>query len=125
MRIKANIFDPRGNTVKEASYTLNAYGSFSDILTLDKTAPLGEYRIEIRTENNGTHLSNATLFRLEEYKLPEFIVNIKPKPKQEEDGKDGTDAKKAVSSYRLGDTIEVELDAQYYFGPGESSLYSE
>lgn len=106
LRIKARLYDPRGNTIKETDYTLNTYGSFYDTITLDEKAPLGEYRLEIWSEDWNNHLGSATIFRLEEYKLPEFLVSIKPKPKEEG----------GVSTYRLGDTVEVELDAQYYFG---------
>jgi len=105
-KIKARIYDARGNEVKEAIYTLNAYGTFHGTLTLDDKAVLGEYRLQIWTADERDHLSNVPIFRLEEYKLPEFLVNIKPKAKVEE----------TVSTYRLGDTIEIELDAQYYFG---------
>jgi uncharacterized protein YfaS (alpha-2-macroglobulin family) len=45
------------------------------------------------------------LFRLEEYKLPEFKVEVKT---PEQDGK-----KKA---FRLGEKVAVEIQADYYFG---------
>lgn len=106
MKIKARILDPRGNKVKEETWTLNDYGSFNDSLKLDDKALLGEYRIELWTDD-WRSLANATLFRLEEYKLPEFLVNIKPKPRKDEE---------KTASYRLGDIVSVEVDAQYYFG---------
>lgn len=107
MKIKALIYDPRGNVVKESYYSLNPYGSFADAFSLDEKAPLGEYTLNIYSEDGNQYLINTTLFRLEEYKLPEFLVNLKPKPRDTED---------SVLSYRLGDTVQVELDAQYYFG---------
>ncbi len=105
LRIKTRIYDARGNQVQEKEYTLNAYGSFHDTLKLDEKATLGEYRMDIVRADNNNHLGSAQIFRLEEYKLPEFLVNIKPQPKEDK-----------TSAYRLGDEIAIELDAQYYFG---------
>ena len=51
------------------------------------------------------HIGQATLFRLEEYKLPEFQVSVQT---PEESGR-----KKA---FRLGDQVEVNVQADYYFG---------
>ncbi len=108
VRLKGRIYDPMGNQVQEKVYILNNFGSFNDTLTLDEKAPLGEYRLELWTEDMQTSVGNATVFRLEEYKLPEFTVTIKPKPLEEK--------KQTGSVFKLGDTVTVELDAQYYFG---------
>jgi uncharacterized protein YfaS (alpha-2-macroglobulin family)/tetratricopeptide (TPR) repeat protein len=107
MRIKGRIYDPQGNIVSEQVYRLNPYGSFEGILTLDDKAPLGEYHLEIQTEDGAAHLGRAALFRLEEYKLPEFQVDIRPQPREGAGG---------AAAYRLGDTVEVEVEARYYFG---------
>ena len=107
MQVKARLYDARGNTVKESVYRLNAYGSFSDTLVLDETATLGEYSLQVMAVNNNQQLAQATLFRLEEYKLPEFMVSVRPEPK---DGQTG------AATYRLGDEVEIGIDAQYYFG---------
>lgn len=104
--VKVMIMDPRGNKVLEKAYILNDYGSLNDKFTLDEKATLGEYRIEIYSHDMNDHLGQTMLFRLEEYKLPEFLVNIKPKDKDEE----------GPSTYQLGDVIDIEVDAQYYFG---------
>lgn len=104
-RVKAFVIDPRGNKVLEKEYTLNDFGTFNDALTLDDKAALGEYRLEIYTPDLHQQLASSTLFRLEEYKLPEFLITIKPKVKNDKS-----------ASYQLGDQIEMEVDAQYYFG---------
>lgn len=114
-QVKARIYNAQGSQVKEASYTLNAYGSFDDTLTLDEKAVLGEYRMELYSVDGNTHLSSAVLFRLEEYKLPEFTVDVRPEPK--DDG--------AAKGYRLGDTVKVEIDAQYYFGGPVANAQAE
>ena len=106
MHVVARITDAQGNQVKEGHYTLNAYGAFDDTLTLDEKAVLGEYRLSVANEDN-SQIATAQIFSLEEYKLPEFIVKAHAEPK---------DDKAAVSTYRLGDTVNVSVDAQYYFG---------
>ena len=106
MKVKAVIQDAQGKKVKEQTYTLNNYGAFSDTMMLDEKAVLGQYTI-ILYADTGRHLSSAPLFRLEEYKLPEFTVNVQPQTKDEANPSAG---------YRLGDTLKIEIDSQYYFG---------
>ena len=53
----------------------NAFGSVFGDLPLTKEMPLGEYRITFKKDKR--HIGNAVLFRLEEYKLPEYRVTIK------------------------------------------------
>jgi len=50
-------------------------------------------------------IGSAKLFRLEEYKLPEFKVTVQT---PEENGK--------KKSFRLGEKVEVNIQADYYFG---------
>ncbi len=107
MPVKVRLYDAWGNTVKEGAYRLNAYGSFADTLVLDGNAVLGEYYLRVMAPNNDQILAQAALFRLEEYKLPEFVVSVKPKPKEDKSG---------PVAYRLGDEVEVDIEAQYYFG---------
>lgn len=99
------ITDPRGTTVKEGKATLNNFGSAWSSLELTEQLPLGEYRVQFWDQNKTNSIGSAMLFRLEEYKLPEFKVSVKT---PEEDGK-----KKA---FRLGEKVEVDIQADYYFG---------
>ena len=62
--------------------------------------PLGEYRWSF---GNQRARGGATLFRFEEYRLPEYKVAV--------DVPDTGD-----DALRLGDSIEVEASAEYYFG---------
>ncbi|HVG24760.1 MAG TPA: MG2 domain-containing protein [Thermoanaerobaculia bacterium] len=96
------ITNPRGEKVKEGTLKLNAFGSSWSELPLTESMPLGVYNIIFRAKGspNG-YRGSAQLFRLEEYKLPEFQVRVDvPEGKQ----------------YRLGDTIEATIEASYYFG---------
>lgn len=94
-----DIMSPRNEKVASGTATLNAFGSYWGELPLTANMPLGMYTIVFRDEKRTT--GAAQLFRLEEYKLPEFVVAVStPEGKQ----------------YRLGETIEATIDASYYFG---------
>jgi len=62
--------------------------------------------IFFRWPDGGRHVGSAELFRLEEYKLPEFKVAVKTPV--DEDGK--------KKSFLLGEKVEVEIQSDYYFG---------
>jgi len=95
------IISPRGDKVKEGKATLNAFGSFWAELPLTPTMPLGAYTITFKVAEGREYAASAQLFRLEEYKLPEFQVRVTtPEDRQ----------------YRLGETIEAQIEASYYFG---------
>ncbi len=103
--IEFEITDPRGAKVKADKATLNSFGSAWGTLELTEQMPLGEYRIQFWDAGRKHGIGNATLFRLEEYKLPEFKVTVQT---PEENGK-----KKA---FRVGEKVEVTIQADYYFG---------
>ena len=103
--LEYEITDPRGSKLKKGKLKLNEFGSAWDSLELSETIPLGEYRVTFWTKGRKKHIGNAALFRLEEYKLPEFKVSVQT---PEEDGK--------KKSFKLGDTVEVDIHAEYYFG---------
>src|SRR5215510_8892358 len=71
-----DIYDPRGARVKEGKAELNAFGSAWGSLELTESMPLGEYRIDFWDAGRNKYIGNARLFRLEEYKLPEFQVSV-------------------------------------------------
>ncbi len=89
---------PRGEKIASGTAHLNAFGSFWSDLPLTSSMQLGQYQITFRHGNDSA--GSAQLFRLEEYKLPEFRVDVHT-----------TDSK-----FRLGDTVEASIDASYYFG---------
>lgn len=99
------INDPRGSKVTSGKATLNAFGSAWGSFDLGEQLPLGEYSITFLDAGAKQQIGSAKLFRLEEYKLPEFKVEVKT---PEEKGK-----KKA---FRVGEKVEVEIQADYYFG---------
>ena len=103
--IEFEITDPRSAKVKEGKAVLNSFGSSWGSLELSESMPLGEYTANFWDAGRRNHIGSATLFRLEEYKLPEFKVSIRT---PEENGR-----KKA---FQLGDKVEVNIQADYYFG---------
>jgi uncharacterized protein YfaS (alpha-2-macroglobulin family) len=103
--VEFQINDSRGTKVKEGKATLNSFGSAWGSLELTELMPLGEYRVTFWDGGRKNHIGDATLFRLEEYKLPEFKVAVST---PEEDGKKKT--------FRLGEVVEVTVQADYYFG---------
>ena len=103
--VEYQINDPRGTKVSEGKATLNEFGSSWGELELNEQAPLGQYNIQFWDEGRKSSIGSAVLFRLEEYKLPEFKVAVKT---PEENGR-----KKA---FRLGEKVEVQIQADYYFG---------
>lgn len=97
------IRDPRGSTLKEGSGKLNAFGTLWGTLELGADLPLGEFTVSFRID--GDHVGDATLFRVEEYKLPEFQVSVKT---PEVDGR--------RKAFRLGEKVEATVEVEYYFG---------
>jgi uncharacterized protein YfaS (alpha-2-macroglobulin family) len=103
--VEYEITDPRGTKVSEGKAPLNNFGSAWGSLELTEQMPLGEYNIQFWDQGRHSGIGSAKLFRLEEYKLPEFKVAVKT---PEEAGR-----KKA---FRLGEKVEVNIQADYYFG---------
>ncbi|MEW6517490.1 MAG: alpha-2-macroglobulin family protein [candidate division FCPU426 bacterium] len=105
LQVEYEVTDPRGAKVKAGQMKLNLFGSGWGTVDLTEAMPLGEYQIQFYSQGRKRSLGGATLFRLEEYKLPEFKVSIQT---PEEQGR-----KKA---FRLGETVEAVIQADYYFG---------
>lgn len=112
--VEYQINDPRGTKVSEGKTTLNAFGSAWGSLELSESWPLGQYQVQFWDEGRLNSIGYAQLFRLEEYKLPEFKVDVKTPL---ENGK-----KKA---FRVGEKVEVEIQADYYFGGAVSNATAE
>ena len=88
--------NPNGDKIYEKNLRLNAYGSYSDSLVLDKEASLGEYTIT--TTINGD--SGYSYFKILEYRKPEFKIDIK------------TDK----NIYIGGEDVQATVMTNYYFG---------
>ncbi|MGB0579358.1 MAG: alpha-2-macroglobulin family protein [Limisphaerales bacterium] len=104
-KIRYEIHDPRGTKVHTGKVDLNEFGTAWGQFKPTKSSPLGEYNIRLYLDSGNDSVGAAKLFRLEEYKLPEFKVAVKT---PEEDGKKKT--------FRVGDRVDVTIQADYYFG---------
>ena len=103
--IDIEITDPKGVRVEKATVTLNRFGSASGSLDLTASMPLGEYQINFWDQGRQHHIGSATLLRLEEYKLPEFRVQVEP-PREDD----------RARVFSLGEEVEVKIRTEYYFG---------
>ncbi|MDR2114887.1 MAG: alpha-2-macroglobulin, partial [Planctomycetaceae bacterium] len=92
--IRYEIYNPRGEKIVEKeNVKLDAYGGMTGELELPKDAMLGNYRIDIVG-------FSGNIFRVEEYKKPEYEVTV-DLPKE---------------PVKLGDKLTATIRAQYYFG---------
>jgi uncharacterized protein YfaS (alpha-2-macroglobulin family) len=87
------ILNPKGEKVFENTFTTDAYGGLAGEFPLPKGAMLGVYHIQIPRRGGGS-------FRVEEYKKPEFEVQVEA-PKE---------------PVRLGEKVTATVRAKYYFG---------
>lgn len=102
-RLEFEILDPKGTATFKGEVKLNEFGTAWSSQELSPENALGEY--QIRFKAGGRSIGQATLFRLEEYKLPEFQVKVTT---PEENGR--------KKLFRLGDEVEAVVQADYYFG---------
>ncbi len=94
------IMDTKGKKVVDKDISLNEYGTINGSFKTKKDAPLGQYSIYIMNSKKQYIYRSYGYFRVEEYKKPEFKMNISTKN----------------PIYKPGDKIKIEIDTQYYFG---------
>lgn len=104
--IEVKLIDPRGGEVDVAAVTLSPFGSAFGTFETGLDMPLGQYALQVYDKRSGDHLGHANLFRLEEYKRPEFEVTVRT-PKTE-DGR--------PEIFVLGDEVRATVQATTYFG---------
>ena len=100
--IQVRVSDPRGEELLKKTYQADDSGAINDSITLGDEAPLGQYSIQFvlkRALKDDEHFGQHQ-FRVEEYKKPEFEVKVEAPDKP----------------MALGDTFEVKVKADYYFG---------
>lgn len=104
------IRDPQGSVLTKGVEKLNSFGAAWTSLETDEKMMLGEYQVSFFSDPAGRRdgIGHATLFRLEEYKLPEFEVTVDVPDDPEQEG--------SKMRYVLGDRVEIDVAADYYFG---------
>ncbi|MEJ5261103.1 MAG: MG2 domain-containing protein [Ignavibacterium sp.] len=94
--VNVSIKSPKNKEVYSKQLKTNEFGTISDKFILDEEADLGDYSIIITLDEQQFYGS----FSVEEYKKPEYKVNIELDKKQ----------------YSAGDEISGAISADYYFG---------
>jgi hypothetical protein len=95
--VEVKVNDPRGNEIYRQTLKTNANGTYNGELTLGEEPPLGTYELTTSIPDGITHYAS---FKVEEYKKPEYKVEVMPDKEQ----------------YANGDLITATIKADYYFG---------
>lgn len=98
--IGVQIYDPKNAQVLSTACTTDDSGSITGEYILGSEPALGLYRISINGVGGSPQYCAGGVFRVEEYKKPEFEVTVTP----------------AKTQARLGDKITATIKARYYFG---------
>jgi len=98
--VQVELYDAKNTLVKTLSLTTDEFGGASGEYTLGEEPPLGVWHLRVNGHYPDARRSAGALFRVEEYKKPEFEVSVKP----------------AKSQARLGEKIKARIEARYYFG---------
>jgi prepilin-type processing-associated H-X9-DG protein len=110
-KMHLEIYDPRGEALFQKVLTTSEFGTINGEFELKGDAPLGEYSIssgifpnaqEINDSSydDGAYNQGGNRFRVEEYKRPEYKVQVFAPEKPA----------------RPGTLINARINAQYYFG---------
>jgi len=98
--LNIEIYDAKNTTVKTLALTTDEFGGASGEYTLGEEPPLGVWHLSVNNYRPDAHHCAGALFRVEEYKKPEFEVSVKP----------------AKTQARLGEKVSARIEARYYFG---------
>jgi alpha-2-macroglobulin len=99
-QVKLVLHDAQGNRVNEQLAKTDAFGAFEFTYDLPATAGLGRYYFSLTSPDERTYYQTELAFRVEEYRKPEFEVNIAAPAKP----------------VALGETVDARIQAKYYFG---------
>lgn len=100
-RVQVTIHNNDGQQVYEQIHRLNAFGTIHGELPLAEEASLGFYVLNARLLDDGPELPSFSFgFQVAEYRKPEFEVQVT------------TDR----DEYLQGDTINVVVEADFFFG---------
>ncbi|GAB4407588.1 MAG: hypothetical protein Kow00106_00470 [Anaerolineae bacterium] len=102
--VPVKVYDDRGEVIYDEILPVTPQGSFSGELQLDPEAPLGYYRIVAEVSSNIRESFDVS-FSVAEYRAPEFQVTMTP----------------AQDQVVQGDTIELLVEARYFFGGAVSN----
>jgi uncharacterized protein YfaS (alpha-2-macroglobulin family) len=101
-RVKMEVTNPKGERIFEKEMDTTLFGTVWGEVTVEDEAPLGVYNARAYVVGNEarSYQSSGSQFRVEEYKKPEFEVEVEP-------------SKKLASA---GESISALVKATYYWG---------
>ncbi len=99
-KVAVKVTDSHGEKVLETQAKVNKYGSFTLNVPIKKEAPTGYYSVSATGKLAGGEVSTGDSFRVEEYRAPQFRVDVE------------TPKKSLVS----GEPMEATVFARYLFG---------
>jgi alpha-2-macroglobulin len=91
--------------VEEVRLELDRYGAFSGDFVIPEDATLGQYEISLVMDGP----TMARTFTVAEYRRPEFLVTVTPE----------------ITETVRGETVDVVVEARYFFGAPASDLELE
>jgi len=101
-RVKVTVASSRGKEVFAREIPLTAFGTWSADVPVPSDAPLGTYAVRAEATLQGRALTTGGAFRVEEYRAPQFQVDVVA-PSRE------------IAS---GEAVRAEVIARYLFGGG-------
>ncbi|MEE9295118.1 MAG: alpha-2-macroglobulin family protein [Phycisphaerae bacterium] len=107
-RVDLTLHDPQGEVVESRSLTTNARGTVSGDFNLAhglQPVGLGIYRMEVEIDGRRVYPGRGGIFRVEEYRKPEFEVTV-----------EGYEKGFSHQRYAFGGPVDVRIEARYYFG---------
>lgn len=94
--LRVKILNPRDNILFDKELKANEIGTCMDSLILPENATLGTYRINVYIKDKEFH----QIFKVEEYRKPEFSVKLDIEPKVLEEG----------------EKVKIRVKSDYFFG---------
>lgn len=98
--LTVTLSDSRGEKVKTEKVKVTKYGTFTFQATIGKEAPTGYYSLSATGTITGGDVTATGSFRVEEYRAPQFRVDVETKKK----------------SLIAGEPLETSVFARYLFG---------
>ncbi|MEQ8222312.1 MAG: MG2 domain-containing protein [Candidatus Eremiobacterota bacterium] len=95
--VKISIYDPQSSEVYKNTLKTDDFGSVSDNFALKEEPALGNYSVTC-LHSSGQKAYGT--FQVQEYRKPEFEINIKPEKEH----------------YIQGEKLTFNMDVKYYFG---------
>ncbi|MCA9270295.1 MAG: alpha-2-macroglobulin, partial [Planctomycetales bacterium] len=95
------LYSPKGEKIYEAVVETDDYGGADGVWEIPADATLGQYRLQLNAREGDKWFAQGNgVFRVEEYKKPEFEVTVEG----------------PSEPVKLGETIEATIKAKYFFG---------